>query len=71
MAEDEAPKSAYEIILERELDKRNFRKKILSLDLVVETDEVQTGVRHRAARLYRFDRKKYDRLVKHGFEFAI
>ena len=31
----------------------------------------QTGVRHRAARLYRFDRKKYDRLVKHGFEFAI
>ena len=61
----------YEIILERELDKRNFRKKILSLDLVVETDEWQTGVRHRAARLYRFDRKKYDRLVKQGFEFAI
>ncbi len=61
----------YEIILERELDKRNFRKKILSLDLVIETDEKQTGVRHRAARLYRFDRKKYDRLVKHGFEFAI
>ena len=61
----------YEIILERDLDKRNFRKKILSLDLVIETDEKQTGVRHRAARLYRFDRKKYDRLVKHGFEFAI
>ena len=61
----------YEIILERTLDKRNFRKKILSLGLVIETDEVQTGVRHRAARLYRFDRKKYDRLVKHGFEFAI
>ncbi|MEZ4404144.1 MAG: NUDIX domain-containing protein [Kofleriaceae bacterium] len=61
----------YEIILERPLDKRNFRKKILSLDLVIETDEVQTGVRHRAARLYRFDRKKYDRLVKQGFEFAI
>lgn len=61
----------YEIILERPLDKRNFRKKILSLDLVVETDEMQTGVRHRAARLYRFDRKKYDRLVRQGFEFAI
>ena len=61
----------YEIILERDLDKRNFRKKILSLDLVIDTDEMQTGVRHRAARLYRFDRKKYDRLVKHGFEFAI
>ena len=61
----------YEIILERPLDKRNFRKKILALDLVVETDEVQQGVRHRAARLYRFDRKKYDRLTRHGFEMAI
>jgi 8-oxo-dGTP diphosphatase len=61
----------YEIILERTLDKRNFRKKILSLDLVVETDEVQRGVRHRAARLYRFDRKKYERLTKQGLEFAI
>jgi 8-oxo-dGTP diphosphatase len=61
----------YEIILERPLDKRNFRKKILALDLVVETDEVQRGVRHRAARLYRFDRKKYERLAKQGFEMAI
>ena len=61
----------YEIILERPLDKRNFRKKILSLELVVETDEVQRGVRHRAARLYRFDRKKYERLTKQGLELAI
>jgi len=48
----------YEIILGTDLDKRNFRKKILSLDLIVETDEVEQGVRHRAARLYRFDRRK-------------
>lgn len=61
----------YEIVLMRPLDKRNFRKKILSLGLVVETDEVEQGVRHRAARLYRFDRKKYERLLKQGFEFAI
>ena len=61
----------YEIILERDLDKRNFRKKILSLGLVVETDEVEQGVRHRAARLYRFDKKKYERLLRSGFEFAI
>ncbi len=61
----------YEIILGTELDKRNFRKKILSLDLLVETDEVEQGVRHRAARLYRFDRRKYDRLTKQGFEMSI
>ncbi|HEV7557603.1 MAG TPA: NUDIX domain-containing protein [Kofleriaceae bacterium] len=61
----------YEIILGTDLDKRNFRKKILAMDLIVETDEVEQNVRHRAARLYRFDRRKYDRLAKHGFSFAI
>jgi len=61
----------YEIILGTELDKRNFRKKLLALDILVETDEVEQGVRHRAARLYRFDRRKYDRLAKQGLEFAM
>ncbi len=61
----------YEIILGTDLDKRNFRKKILSMDLLVETDEYEQGVRHRAARLYRFDRRKYDRLTKQGFELSI
>ena len=61
----------YEIILGAALDKRNFRKKLLAMDLLVETDEVEQGVRHRAARLYRFDRRKYDRLAKQGFEFAM
>ncbi len=61
----------YEIILGQDLDKRNFRKKILSMDLLVETDEYEQGVRHRAARLYKFDRRKYDRLAKQGFELSI
>ena len=61
----------YEKILGTDLDKRNFRKKMLAMDLLVETDEVEQGVRHRAARLYRFDRRKYDRLTKQGFEFAM
>jgi len=61
----------YEIILGAELDKRNFRKKILSMDLLVETDELEKGVRHRAARLYRFDRRRYDKLARSGFSFAI
>ncbi len=61
----------YEIILGAELDKRNFRKKILSMDLLVETDEMEKGVRHRAARLYRFDRRRYDKLARSGFSFAI
>jgi 8-oxo-dGTP diphosphatase len=61
----------YEAILERELDKRNFRKKILGMDLLVELDEIETDVAHRAARLYRFDEAKYRRLVKRGFNFEI
>jgi 8-oxo-dGTP diphosphatase len=61
----------YEIVLGTDLDKRNFRKKILAMDLLVETDEVEQGVRHRAARLYRFDRRKYERLTRQGFEFAM
>ena len=59
----------YEIILERPLDKRNFRKKILAMDLLEELDEVEQDVSHRAARLYRFDHKKYKQLEKAGFNF--
>jgi 8-oxo-dGTP diphosphatase len=61
----------YETILETALDKRNFRKKILGMDFLVATDEVQKDVAHRAARLYRFDRKKYLQLQRHGFNFEI
>ena len=61
----------YELVLERELDKRNFRKRVLAMDLLVETDEVQQDVAHRAARLYRFDERKYRRLAKAGFNFEL
>ena len=61
----------YEVILDRPLDKRNFRKKILAMDILVELNEVETDVAHRAARLYRFDKKKYRRLTRQGFNFEI
>ena len=61
----------YEVILERRLDKRNFRKKILGMGLLVETSEIQKDVAHRAARLYRFDEERYRRLVQKGFNFEI
>lgn len=47
-------KSAYEAVLGRELDKRNFRKKFASLDLIVETNEIRKDGAHRPARLYAF-----------------
>jgi 8-oxo-dGTP diphosphatase len=61
----------YELVLERELDKRNFRKRVLAMDILIETDEVQQDVAHRAARLYRFDERKYRRLAKAGFNFEL
>ena len=46
--------SAYEIIFAKEFDKRNFRKKFLSLDLIEETDELWRDGAHRPAKLYKF-----------------
>jgi len=61
----------YEVILDRELDKRNFRKKVLGMEIVKETKEIEKDVAHRAARLFRFDKRRYDKLTKQGFNFEI
>ena len=61
----------YETILERPMDKRNFRKKILSFGFLKELDEVEKDVAHRAARLYSFDERAYRRLQKKGVHFEI
>lgn len=61
----------YEIVLDRKLDNRNFRKKIFAMDVLRELDEMQTGVAHRAARLYRFDERKYKQLIKRGLNFEL
>jgi 8-oxo-dGTP diphosphatase len=44
---------------------------VLATGVLRELDEVQQEVSHRAARLYRFDRRAYRRLVKKGFNFEI
>jgi 8-oxo-dGTP diphosphatase len=49
----------YEVILNKKLDKRNFRKKMLSYDILKELDEKQKGVSYRAAKLYKFDKRKF------------
>lgn len=44
----------YEQILGKELDRRNFRKKFIGLDLIEDTLEKNTGFNGRPAKLYRF-----------------
>lgn len=61
----------YETVLEQSLDKRNFRKKILSMKLLEPLNEYQRDVAHRAAQFYRFNRRRYEQLKKRGFNFEI
>jgi 8-oxo-dGTP diphosphatase len=61
----------YEAILGTELDKRNFRKKVLGFGLLVPLNETQMAGRHRPAQLFRFDAEKYEKLKKRGFNFEL
>ena len=63
----------YHAILQTDkLDKRNFRKKILSMQLLVDLDEMQEGVAHRPAKLYKFDKEVYEKLkAEEGFTFEL
>lgn len=61
----------YECVLETKLDTRNFRKKVLSMDLLSELNERQQGVAHRPAKLYGFDNEVYMSLTEKGFNFDI
>jgi 8-oxo-dGTP diphosphatase len=61
----------YEAVLQTPLDKRNFRKKLLGMDLLISLKEqVRTGA-HRPAQLFRFNTKKYAALKKKGFNFEL
>lgn len=61
--------NVYELILGKKLDKRNFRKKILSFGVLKELDEKQKGVSFRAATLYKFDKRKYAKLFSKEISF--
>jgi len=61
----------YEIIFDKEIDKRNFRKKLLKTELIIETDKKDTGGVKRPARLYYFDKKRYFKFKATGFKFKI
>ncbi len=61
----------YEAVLGTKLDKRNFRKKVLSFGLLIPLKETQMAGRHRPAQLFRFDTDKYEKLKKKGFNFEL
>ncbi len=50
----------YEAILGEEIDKRNFRKKIKTIDFIEKTDKIDKLTSKRGAALYRFNQKAYE-----------
>ena len=61
----------YTSILQKPIDRRNFRKKILSFDFLEETDEYKKIGSGRPAKLFVFKKKKYNELLKRGISFEI
>jgi len=61
----------YEAVLETDLDKRNFRKKVLGFGLLIPLKETRMAGRHRPAQLFRFNADKYEKLNKRGFSFEV
>lgn len=61
----------YEVILGCRLDNRNFRKKTLKSKYLVQLPEKQSGVAHKPAHYYRFDKNVYEKYKKEalGFNF--
>lgn len=59
----------YEAILNKSLDKPNFRRKFQKMNLLINCKEKQKNVAHRAATLYRFDKHVYEKLKEFGFTF--
>ena len=56
----------YETILDKKLDRRNFRRRMLGYDLLVNTGKRRTGGPHKAPILYRFDQEKYEIAKEEG-----
>lgn len=62
----------YIALLGREIDRRNFRKKILSFDFLEKLPELtKPEGQGRPSNMFRFNKKRYDQLTKKGFFFEI
>jgi 8-oxo-dGTP diphosphatase len=58
----------YESVLDKPLDKRNFRRKILKLGILTNLKEKQKGVPHKPSELYKFNEERYLELSQTGYD---
>lgn len=61
-------RSLYEAVLSKQLDRRNFRRKVLGFDILKDTGKRRTGGAHKAPSLYVFDEEKYAQAVEKGLK---
>ncbi len=62
----------YMSVLDREIDRRNFAKKFLALGILDETEEfAKPEGKGRPSRMYQFNKKRYQQLIKDGMNFEV
>lgn len=61
----------YEAIYQRKMDKRNFRKKILSMNLLEKLEEKEKETSKKGAFYYKFIQDKYEEFIQNGFYFNL
>ena len=75
LLEDKFPfsdlENLYKVILDRDIDRRNFRKKMLSFEILIETNQQKKIGSGRPAKLFQFNEQKYKALEQEGFHFEI
>ena len=59
----------YESILDKKLDRGNFQRKMLKLNIFIRHEKQLEGGAHKAPYLYSFDKNKYEELLEKGFGF--
>lgn len=61
----------YSAIYRKQIDKRNFRKKILSMDILEKLDEKEKETSKKGAYYYRFIKSRYNEFIKNGSYFNL
>jgi 8-oxo-dGTP diphosphatase len=61
----------YQALLDRDLDRRNFKKKIMAYGFLEELDESVQRSAGRPAKLFQFNKKQYFELKENGYNFDL
>ena len=61
----------YEVIYQKQMDTRNFRKKVLSFGVLIKLEEKDKSSSKRGAFYYKFDYDKYQELITKGINFEV